>query len=110
MAIVFLCVYSQKSSGPKTRLPKVSKSSTSSVQEDFEIEIAEVLYGLKKQSHGPKNEEKADNGLRKIDSMDSNGIVHDSKSSPNSNFSRTSIRSQNNASASDTLIGLGESI
>ncbi|KAG6774482.1 hypothetical protein POTOM_021835 [Populus tomentosa] len=95
-----------KSSGPKTRLPKVSKSSTSSVQEDFEIEIAEVLYGLKKQSHGPKNEEKADNGLRKIDSMDSNGFVHDSKSSPNSNFSRTSILSQNNASASDTLIGL----
>ncbi|KAI9395276.1 hypothetical protein POPTR_005G210200v4 [Populus trichocarpa] len=95
-----------KSSGPKTRLPKVSKSSTSSVQEDFEIEIAEVLYGLKKQSHGPKNEEKADNGLRKIDSMDSNGIVHDSKSSPNSYFSRTSILSQNNTSASDTLIGL----
>jgi hypothetical protein len=88
----------------------VSKSSTSSVQEDFEIEIAEVLYGLKKQSHGPKNEEKADNGLRKIDSMDSNGIVHDSKSSPNSYFSRTSTLSQNNTSASDTLIGLGESI
>ncbi|KAJ6999207.1 hypothetical protein NC653_015139 [Populus alba x Populus x berolinensis] len=52
-----------KSSGPKTRLPKVSKSSTSSVQEDFEIEIAEDLYGLKKQSHGPKNEEKADNAV-----------------------------------------------
>jgi hypothetical protein len=74
-----VCVYSQKSSGPKTRLPKVSKSSTSSVQEDFEIEIAEVLYGLKKQS-------------------------------PNSYFSRTSTLSQNNTSASDTLIGLGESI
>ncbi|KAJ6352419.1 hypothetical protein OIU76_001614 [Salix suchowensis] len=65
-----------KSSVPKTRLPKVSKSSTSSAQEDIEIEIAEVLFGLKKQSHGPKNEEK------------------------------TSIFNQNNASVSDTLIGL----
>ncbi|KAJ6681352.1 TIC-LIKE PROTEIN [Salix koriyanagi] len=65
-----------KSSVPKTRLPKVSKSSTSSAQEDIEIEIAEVLFGLKKQSHGPKNEEK------------------------------TSIFNQNNASVSDTLICL----
>ncbi|KAJ6306653.1 hypothetical protein OIU78_021883 [Salix suchowensis] len=95
-----------KSSVPKTRLPKVSKSSTSSAQEDIEIEIAEVLFGLKKQSHGPKNEEKVENGLQKIDSMDANGIAYDSKSSPNSNFSQTSIFNQNNASVSDTLIGL----
>ena len=88
----------------------MSKSSRSSVQEDIEIEIAEVLYGLKKQSHRPKNEEKAENGLQKIDSMDANGIAYDSKSSPNSNFSQTSIFNQNNASVSDTLIGLGEYI
>ncbi|KAJ6736111.1 TIC-LIKE PROTEIN [Salix viminalis] len=95
-----------KSSVPQTRLPNVSKSSTSSAQEDIEIEIAEVLFGLKKQSHGPKNEEKVENGLQKIDSMDANGIAYDSKSSPNSNFSQTSIFNQNNASVSDTLIGL----
>ena len=88
----------------------MSKSSTSSVQEDIEIEIAEVLYGLKKQSHRPKNEEKAENGLQKIDSMDANGIAYDSKSSPNSNFSQTSTFNQNNGSVSNTLIGSGEYI
>ncbi|KAJ6709033.1 PROTEIN TIME FOR COFFEE [Salix koriyanagi] len=91
-----------KPSGPKTRLPKVSKCSTSSVQEDIEIEIAEVLYGLKKQSHGSKKEEKAENDLQKLDSMDAN----DSKSSPNSNFAQKSILNQNNASASNSLLGL----
>ncbi|KAJ6953851.1 LOW QUALITY PROTEIN: hypothetical protein NC652_005553 [Populus alba x Populus x berolinensis] len=85
-----------KPNGPKTRPPKVSKCSSSSVQEDIEIEIAEVLYGLKKQSHGSKKEEKAENDLQKLDSTDAN----DSKSSPNSNFARTSILNQNNASAS----------
>ncbi|KAF7818326.1 protein TIME FOR COFFEE-like isoform X1 [Senna tora] len=34
-----------KANGPKTRLPKTTKSS-SSTQEDIEFEIAEVLYGL----------------------------------------------------------------
>ncbi|XP_034915016.1 protein TIME FOR COFFEE isoform X1 [Populus alba] len=85
-----------KPNGPKTRPPKVSKCSSSSVQEDIEIEIAEVLYGLKKQSHGSKKEEKAENDLQKLDSTDAN----DSKSSPNSNFAQTSILNQNNASAS----------
>jgi hypothetical protein len=95
-------VYLQKPNGPKTRPPKVSKCS-SSVQEDIEIEIAEVLYGLKKQSHGSKKEEKAENDLQKLDSTDAN----DSKSSPNSNFAQTSILNQNNASASDSLLVLG---
>ncbi|XP_011026165.1 PREDICTED: protein TIME FOR COFFEE-like [Populus euphratica] len=91
-----------KPNGPKTRPPKVSKCSSSSVQEDIEIEIAEVLYGLKKQSHGSKKEEKAENDLQKLDSTDAN----DSKSSPNSNFAQTSILNQNNAAASDSLLVL----
>uniref|UniRef100_A0A6M2E9A5 Protein TIME FOR COFFEE n=1 Tax=Populus davidiana TaxID=266767 RepID=A0A6M2E9A5_9ROSI len=93
-----------KPNGPKTRPPKVSKCSSSSVQEDIEIEIAEVLYGLKKQSHGSKKEEKAENDLQKLESTDAN----DSKSSPNSNFAQTSILNQNNASASasDSLLVL----
>jgi hypothetical protein len=99
----FFFVYLQKPNGPKTRPPKVSKCSSSSVQEDIEIEIAEVLYGLKKQSHGSKKEEKAENDLQKLDSTDAN----DSKSSPNSNFAQTSILNQNNASASDSLLVLG---
>ena len=83
----------------------MSKCSSRSVQEDIEIEIAEVLYGLKKQSHGSKKEEKAENDLQKLDSTDAN----DSKSSPNSNFAQTSILNQNNASASasDSLLVLG---
>lgn len=99
----FFFVYLQKPNGPKTRPPKVSKCSSSSVQEDIEIEIAEVLYGLKKQSHGSKKEEKAENDLQKLDSTDAN----DSKSSPNSNIAQTSILNQNNASASDSLLVLG---
>ncbi|CAK7346588.1 unnamed protein product [Dovyalis caffra] len=95
-----------KPSGPKTRLPKVSKSSASSGQEDIEIEIAEFLYGLKKQSHGSEKGDKSENALQKLDSMDAN----DSKSSPNSNFAQTSLSNQNNASVSDSLLGLGEFI
>ena len=81
----------------------MSKCSTSTVQEDIEIEIAEVLYGLKKQSHGSKKEEKAENDLQKLGPMDAN----DSKSSPNSNFAQKWILNQNNASASNSLLGLG---
>ncbi|KAF3436292.1 hypothetical protein FNV43_RR23384 [Rhamnella rubrinervis] len=42
--------------GPKTRLPKVSKTS-GSAQDDIEIEIAEVLYGLMKQSQSSKHQD-----------------------------------------------------
>ncbi|KAJ6999206.1 hypothetical protein NC653_015139 [Populus alba x Populus x berolinensis] len=72
-----------KSSGPKTRLPKVSKSSTSSVQEDFEIEIAEDLSnhtGLRTRRR-----------LTMVYGRLIQWIV---------------MQSQNNASASDNLIGL----
>ncbi|XVF21766.1 hypothetical protein REPUB_Repub12eG0118300 [Reevesia pubescens] len=67
-----------KTNGPKTRLPKSTKS-TSSVQEDIEIEIAEVLYGLMKQSQSSKKEDDAENPLPKLESEDVNGFSNDTK-------------------------------
>ncbi|KAI4301252.1 hypothetical protein L6164_034547 [Bauhinia variegata] len=63
-------VRKKKSAGPKTRLPNAFKSS-SSPQEDIEIEIAEVLYGLMTS----KNQETS----QKLESNDTHGISHDSK-------------------------------
>ncbi|KAE8671340.1 Time for coffee, putative isoform 3 [Hibiscus syriacus] len=60
-----------KTNRPKTRLPKPTKSSTS-VQEDIEIEIAEVLFGLMKQSHSSKKEDSAGNPFSKLESDDAN--------------------------------------
>ncbi|OMO77688.1 hypothetical protein CCACVL1_14880 [Corchorus capsularis] len=57
-----------KTNGPKTRLPKTTKSSTSSAQEDIEFEIAEVLYGLMRQSQSSKKED----SLPKLESEDAN--------------------------------------
>lgn len=62
-----------KSTGPKNRPPKVCKSS-SVIQEDIEIEIAEVLYGLKKQSQSSKKQEILVKSPQKTDSKDTNGI------------------------------------
>ncbi|KAL4376871.1 hypothetical protein GQ457_02G003260 [Hibiscus cannabinus] len=70
-----------KTNRPKTRLPKATKSS-SSVHEDIEIEIAEVLYGLMKQSHGSKKEDSAGNHFSKLESEDANGSSTDTKPDP----------------------------
>ncbi|XP_057734920.1 protein TIME FOR COFFEE isoform X1 [Arachis stenosperma] len=43
--------------GPKFRPPKSSSKSSSSAQDDIEIEIAEVLYGMGRQSQGPSRHE-----------------------------------------------------
>ncbi|XP_022727543.1 protein TIME FOR COFFEE-like [Durio zibethinus] len=67
-----------KTNGPKTRLPKATKCSNS-VQEDIEIEIAEALYGLMKQSQRSKDEDSAGNPLSKLKSEDSNGFSTDTK-------------------------------
>lgn len=75
----------QKAIGPKTRLPKTSKSS-SSTQEDIEIEIAELLYGLMTS----KNQESS----QKLESNGAHGISRDSK---------TSIASQNANSQTSVL-------
>jgi hypothetical protein len=58
---------------PRTRPSKVSESSS----EDIEIEIAEVLFGLKKQSQSNKRQESHGNEL---DPRDTKGSAHDSRS------------------------------
>ncbi|KAL4368928.1 hypothetical protein GQ457_05G002680 [Hibiscus cannabinus] len=70
-----------KTNRPKTRPPKATKSS-SSVQEDIEIEIAEVLFGLMKQSHSSKKEDSAGNPLSKLESEDANVSSSDIKPDP----------------------------
>ncbi|XP_039020246.1 protein TIME FOR COFFEE-like isoform X1 [Hibiscus syriacus] len=62
---------SRKTNRPKTRLPKATKPSFS-VQEDIEIEIAEVLFGLMKQTRSSKKEDSAGNPLSKLESEDAN--------------------------------------
>lgn len=57
----------QKRNGPKIRIPKSSKSSGPvEEEEDIEIEIAEVLYGLMKQAQNSKTS--------KFETEDRNGI------------------------------------
>lgn len=58
---------------PRTRPSKVSKSSS----EDIEIEIAEVLFGLKKQSQSNKRQE---NNGNELEPRDTKGSAHDSRS------------------------------
>lgn len=84
----------QKPNGPKTRLPKVVKSS-SVQQEDIEIEIAEVLFGLTKQSHNSKKADGDDN-IQKLESKDAKAISEDTKSS-------VSVMPQSTNPASDLL-------
>ncbi|KAE8703723.1 Time for coffee, putative isoform 3 [Hibiscus syriacus] len=69
-----------KTNRPRTRLPKATTSS--SVQEDIEIEIAEVLYELMKQSHSSKKEDSAGNSLSKLESEDANISSTDIKLDP----------------------------
>ncbi|KAK3193779.1 hypothetical protein Dsin_025089 [Dipteronia sinensis] len=76
-----------KPNGPKNRLPKASESSSSVQQDDIEIEIAEVLFGLMKQSQISKNED--DNTRQKLESKDVKPSV--------------SVLAQNNSLASDLL-------
>ncbi|GLT36329.1 hypothetical protein SLA2020_107150 [Shorea laevis] len=59
----------------KTRFPNVSKLSSSVEEEDIEIEIAEVLFGLK-QTQGCKDENSIGNSLQKLESKDGNATSH----------------------------------
>ncbi|CAA7030459.1 unnamed protein product [Microthlaspi erraticum] len=49
--------------GSKSRIPKPPKSS-GTIEDDLEIEIAEVLSGLKKQPHSSKREDESENSLK----------------------------------------------
>jgi hypothetical protein len=59
---------------PRTRPSKASKN----FSEDIEIEIAEVLFGLKKQSQSNKAQES--NGIE-LEPRDTKGSAHDSRPS-----------------------------
>nr|DAD33641.1 TPA_asm: hypothetical protein HUJ06_012492 [Nelumbo nucifera] len=65
--------------GAKHRPPKITKTSSSSIQE-IEIEVAEVLYGLKRQSQCPPNQEITANASQKVDSKETNGSNNEAKS------------------------------
>ncbi|KAG9456449.1 hypothetical protein H6P81_000957 [Aristolochia fimbriata] len=58
--------------GSKHRPPKISKTSSSSIQE-IEIEVAEVLYGLTRQFQCPTKPDV-------VNSKDANGLTNDAKS------------------------------
>ncbi|XP_021691913.2 protein TIME FOR COFFEE isoform X2 [Hevea brasiliensis] len=80
--------------GPKQRPPKSSSKFTSSAQEDIEIEIAEVLYGLMRQPQGPTKQEVVANDSMKFDSRElsnhkSTGDAKSRVSSPISNSPST---------------------
>ncbi|KAF8394414.1 hypothetical protein HHK36_020622 [Tetracentron sinense] len=68
-----------KTIGLKHRPPKISKSS-SSIQEEIEIEVAEVLYGLMRQPQCPSKQEIITNASQRLDSKDTNGSNNDTKS------------------------------
>uniref|UniRef100_A0A1J3DJH4 Protein TIME FOR COFFEE n=1 Tax=Noccaea caerulescens TaxID=107243 RepID=A0A1J3DJH4_NOCCA len=53
----------KKANGSKSRIPKPPKSS-GTIEDDLEIEIAEVLSGLKKHPHSSKREDESENYLK----------------------------------------------
>ncbi|XP_022758236.1 protein TIME FOR COFFEE isoform X2 [Durio zibethinus] len=92
-----------KTNGPKTRLPKATKSS---VQEDIEIEIAEVLYGLKKQSQSSKKEDSAGNPLSKLESEDANVFSTDIKISASPQIASSAQSQSQTTFLPDPLVGI----
>ncbi|XP_021290146.1 protein TIME FOR COFFEE isoform X3 [Herrania umbratica] len=78
---------SPKPNGPKQRPPKSSKSS-SSAQEEIEIEIAEVLYGLMRQPQVPKQEIIGNDSV-KFDAKEVNKPNNDAKSRVSSPISNS---------------------
>ena len=101
----------QKTAGPKSRPPKVSKSSSSSAHDEMdELEVAEVLFGLK----CSKNQETNSSMPQKHDSKDANGLTHDIKppvSSPSAIPSQKSPQSltlpQSISPSSKPVLGVG---
>ncbi|XWS08992.1 hypothetical protein CRYUN_Cryun40dG0047700 [Craigia yunnanensis] len=76
-----------KPNGPKQRPPK--SSSKSSAQEEIEIEIAEVLYGLMRQPQVPSKQDIIGNDSVKFDSREVNKPNNDAKSRVSSPISNS---------------------
>ncbi|KAK7391045.1 hypothetical protein VNO78_19351 [Psophocarpus tetragonolobus] len=71
----------KQNGGAKLRPPKTTTSKpSSSAQEEIEIEIAEVLYGMMRQPQGPSKQEIIANDSTKFDSRESNKSSTDAKS------------------------------
>ncbi|MED6217159.1 hypothetical protein PIB30_015057 [Stylosanthes scabra] len=86
--------------GPKFRPPKSSSKSSSSAQDDIEIEIAEVLYGMGRQSQGPsRNEIMALEASREANKSSSDG-----KSRISSPISNSQSALPQNSSSSATPV------
>ncbi|XVF32572.1 hypothetical protein REPUB_Repub17cG0093800 [Reevesia pubescens] len=104
-----------KTNGPKTRLPKTTKSS-SSIQEAIEIEIAEVLYGLMKQSqsskkedctgHSSPKEDSTGHPSPKLESEDANGFSTDNKPSASPQIASSSQIQSQTVVLPDPLVGV----
>lgn len=76
--------------GHKQRPPKSSTKPPSSIQDDIEIEVAEVLYGLMRQSHGPSKQEMMSNASARWDYKEvSRSSTGDSKSRASSPISKS---------------------
>lgn len=100
-----------KPSGPKQRPPKSSSKSTSSAQDEIEIEIAEVLYGMMTQPQGPSKNEALASDLVKFDLREENNSTGDAKSRISSPISTSqsgaplssSVLPQNSSSSAPPL-------
>lgn len=103
-----------KPNGPKQRPPKSSSKSTSSAQDEIEIEIAEVLYKMMRQPQGPSKNEALGSDLVKYDSREENNSTGDAKSrisSPISNSQSgappsSSVLPQNSGSSAPPLTAI----
>ncbi|KAK9933364.1 hypothetical protein M0R45_020563 [Rubus argutus] len=79
-----------KPNGPKLRPPKMSTTKTSpSAQEEIEIEIAQVLYGMMSQPQGPTKQEVTATDSIKFESRDANKSTSDAKSRVSSPISNS---------------------
>ncbi|KAJ7954900.1 Protein TIME FOR COFFEE [Quillaja saponaria] len=80
-----------KPNRPKLRPPKCSSKSVSSAQDEIEIEIAEVLYGMMRQPQGPLKQEIMANDSMKFDSREVNKSSVDAKSRLSSPISNSQL-------------------
>lgn len=101
----------QKPTGSKSRPPKISKSSSSSAHDEMdELEVAEVLFGLK----CSKNQETNSSMPQKLDSNDANSAIHDIKPSissptpiPSQKSPQSLILPQSISPSSKPVLGVG---
>lgn len=95
------------SGGQKFRPPKSSSKSSSSVQDEIEIEIAEVLYGMMRQpqSQVPSKQQEMNDSI-KLDSREGNNN-NNNKSSGSDGKSRISSPPQNSSSSATPVSAVG---